>query len=72
MQEDLSQGERIRAYRIEAKVDGRWKTVAQGTAVGNKRIERFEPVQASALRVRVEESIGEPVISNFSAFCVAE
>lgn len=72
LQEDLSQGERIRAYRIEAKVDGRWKTVAQGTAVGNKRIERFEPVQASALRVRVEESIGEPVISNFSAFCVAE
>lgn len=72
LQEDLSQGERIRAYRIEAKVDGRWKTVAQGTAVGNKRIERFEPVQASALRVRVEESTGEPVISNFSAFCVAE
>lgn len=68
LQEDLTQGERIRAYRVEAKVDGRWVTVAQGTSVGHKRIGHFEPVPASALRIRVDKSTDIPVIRNFCVY----
>lgn len=68
LQEDLGQGERIRAYRVEAKVDGRWMEVDRGTCVGHKRIGHFTPVEASALRVRVEKSTAQPVIRNFSVY----
>ena len=68
LQEDLSQGQRIRAYRIEAKVGGKWKAVAQGTSVGHKRIEAFEPVEASGFRVVVEQCKGTPCIRNFSIY----
>ena len=68
LQEDLSQGQRIRSYRVEAKVAGKWQTVAQGTSVGHKRIEAFEPVEASDFRVVVEQCKGTPCIRNFSIY----
>lgn len=70
LQEDLVQGERIRAYRIEAKVEGRWVEVDRGTAVGHKRIGHFRPLEASALRVCVEKSTDTPAIRSFEAFLV--
>lgn len=68
IQENIAQGERIGRYRIEAKVNGKWQTVCNGQSVGHKRIERFSPVTASALRLTVLESLALPNISNFSAF----
>ncbi len=70
LQEDISKGERIRSYQIEAQVDGKWKVVAEGTSVGHKRIESFEPVVASAYRVVVDRYVASPCISNFSIFNV--
>lgn len=70
LQEDISQGERIRAYRIEARTGGSWVTVAHGSSVGHKRIGSFPPVEASAFRVVVEKSTGTPVIGDFSVYHV--
>lgn len=70
LQEDISQGERIRAYRIEARTGGSWVTVAHGSSVGHKRIGFFPPVEASAFRVVVEKSTGTPVIRDFSVYHV--
>lgn len=70
LQEDISQGERIRAYRIEARTGGSWVTVAHGSSVGHKRIGSFPPVEASAFRVVVEKSTGTPVIRDFSVYHV--
>ncbi len=70
LQEDISQGERIMRYRIEAKSDGKWKTICEGESVGYKRIERFEPIEADALRLVVSENRSEPRIVNFSAYCI--
>ena len=68
LQEDISQGERIRAYRVEARVGGKWVTVAKGTSVGHKRIESFEPVEASAFRLVVEQCTDTPQIRDFSIY----
>jgi hypothetical protein len=38
--------------------------------VGHKRIEKFEPVEATALRLTVSESVALPDIINFSAYSV--
>jgi alpha-L-fucosidase len=60
--EDLRDGQKIAKYTIDAKVDGKWKTVAEGETVGHKRIDQFAPVTATAVRFTVAKSIAEPVV----------
>jgi hypothetical protein len=66
--EDIAQGERVRKYTLEARVDGEWKPLAEGTTIGHKRIERVPPVVAQAVRMRVLESVGTPCIRRFAVF----
>lgn len=70
IREDVSKGERIRAYAVEAKVNGQWTTLYKGTAVGNKRIITFPAVNTKTLRLRINESIAPPVLLSFSAYHV--
>lgn len=70
IQENIQNGERIRQYKVEAKVNGKWQTVCSGESVGHKRIEKFDPVEATALRLTVLQSTALPDIINFSAFSV--
>jgi alpha-L-fucosidase len=71
-QEDQSRGQKIARYRIEARIDGDWKTVAEGRTVGHKRIDRIPPVTATALRFVCTQAIEEPVrIRSFAAFDTA-
>jgi alpha-L-fucosidase len=67
--EEQARGQKIARYRIEARIDGRWKTVVEGQTVGHKRIDRIAPIMASALRFVCVESVEEPVsIRNFAAY----
>lgn len=68
IREDISRGERIRRYTVDGKVNGKWKVLATGSCVGHKRIEEIEPVEVSALRLRVEEALDTPVIADFSVY----
>lgn len=66
--EDIRQGERVRSYKVEGKVNGKWKTLAAGSCIGHKRIEEIEPVEVSALRLQIGESLDLPVIADFSIY----
>ena len=35
IQEDITQGERIRAYRVEARLNGKWSAIARGPGSQN-------------------------------------
>lgn len=70
IQEDITKGERIRQYKIEAKVNGKWQQVCIGESVGHKRIEKFVPVETTALRLTVLQSIAVPEVVNFSAYSI--
>lgn len=70
IQENIKNGERIRQYKVEAKVNGKWQTVSTGESVGHKRIGKFNPVEATALRLTVTQSIAQPDIIDFSAYSV--
>ena len=59
--EDVSLGERVRRYTIEGLVEGGWKELAAGSAIGRKKIDKFAPVEVAAVRLVVHESVGEPV-----------
>ena len=68
IQEDIVQGERIRQYIIEAKINGKWQKVAEGESVGHKRIAKFNPISTRELRLTIPQSIAMPQIINFSAY----
>ena len=66
--ENLRKGQRIRKYVVEGKINGVWKTIREGSSVGQKRIEYFETVAVEKLRLLVTESAGIPDIAAFSAY----
>lgn len=68
IQEDIQYGERVRRYQIEGLVGEEWKLLAEGQSIGHKRIERFDSVVLSKLRLKVSASDGEPLIKNMSAY----
>ena len=68
LQEETQLGERVRAYRLEGQVNGQWKMLATGSAIGQKRIQPVPPETVSALRLVTQESVGEPALRAFAAY----
>lgn len=68
IKEDLRYGERVRKYKVEGKVKGRWQLLASGSCVGHKRIEELAPVVVSDIRLIVEETLDIPVIKLFAVY----
>lgn len=68
LQEDISKGQRVEGVEIEVLSEGVWKTVAQGTTVGYKRIFRFPSVSAKKLRITLTASRNKANICNVAAY----
>ncbi len=66
----LVEGQQVQHYRIEAEVNGAWKTVAASDAIGHKKIDRFEPVTAQRVRLNITSSAGTARIREFGLFQV--
>ncbi|MDD2304475.1 MAG: alpha-L-fucosidase [Prolixibacteraceae bacterium] len=67
-QEYIRLGQRVKAFNIEALVDGNWKELAKETTIGYKRILRFPTVKATKLRFNITDSKACPVISNIGVY----
>jgi hypothetical protein len=68
--EDQAKGERIRKYHLEAKIDGKWRTICEGSCIGHKRIHEIEEVVSDEIRFVVDQSIGVPQIRSLSVYDV--
>jgi len=67
--EDLAQGERVRAYRLEGRSgNGGWVTLGSGVSIGHKRIHPVGPLELSAVRLVVTASAATPKIRRLAAF----
>lgn len=66
--EDISEGERVRKYVLEGLAGDEWVALAEGTAIGHKRIERFAAQPVDCVRLRILESVGEPRIRTFAVY----
>lgn len=69
IQEYIPLGQRVAAFSIEALgEDGQWKTIANETTIGYKRIVHTPVTVATAVRVKIEESLACPVINGFALY----
>ena len=59
--EDYQYGHRIRRYEIDVRVNGEWRRVSEGAAVGRRKIDLFPDVMTDAVRVRVTDHVGTPL-----------
>ena len=55
LQEDITKGQRVESFTVEALTDNGWKEMGKGPTIGYKRILRFPAVSADRLRVRINE-----------------
>jgi alpha-L-fucosidase len=66
LEEDILHGQVVSAYRVEAHVDGTWRTVSRGTTIGHRKLDRITPVTASGVRLVVESSLDKPNVTRLS------
>ena len=68
LMEDIAQGERVRKFVVEGKTKKGWQIIFEGSCIGHKFIHRFEDKSVSALRLQIQEQVGESLIKAFLAY----
>jgi len=68
IREPIRLGQRISRFTVAVWDGNAWKTVAEGTTVGAKRLLRFDPVRTSKVRLDVLEARGCPLIQDLRAY----
>ena len=68
VQECITVGQRIEAFRLDVWQNGVWKEVARGTTVGYKRLLRFPAVTTTKVRLVIEASRTTPTLAGIGLF----
>ncbi len=64
----LNDGQNVQKYSIEVLINGGWKSVAEGQAVGHKKIDSFPLVTTSQVRLNILSSTGPAHIREFQLY----
>jgi alpha-L-fucosidase len=67
----LNDGQHIEHYQIQVWDGVNWKSVAEGHAIGHKRIDAFPAVSASRVRLNILSSSAEAHIREFQIFDIS-
>ena len=70
IQEEIIYGESVRKYTVEARIGENWKTVCEGESIGHKRIQNFDDVECTGIRLTVQKSIAEPQVKNLAVYYI--
>ena len=68
LQEQISQGQRVEKFVLEARDGDDWKEIATATTIGYKRLLRFPEVTARHVRLRILQSRDCPTLKRFGLF----
>ncbi len=68
LEEDISKGENIRKYTLEALIGSKWQKIADGQSVGHKRIQTFGPVIADKVRFTINEAVKDVAIKKITFY----
>jgi alpha-L-fucosidase len=69
MREAIQYGVRIDEFAVEAWQDGRWRSLAQHSCLGVRRLIRLDtPVTTRKVRLRIIKAAASPVLSEFGLY----
>lgn len=68
VQEYVALGQRVKEFSLEARIDNQWEEVAEQTTIGYKRILRFDPVNATAIRLHIKDAKAAALIANIEVY----
>ncbi len=68
IEEALSYGQRVEAYRVEAWTGGVWRTVSRGTTIGHKKLDRTARVVTGKVRLVIERARANPAIRHVGLY----
>ncbi len=68
VQEEISLGQRVKKFNLEAFIDNEWKEISSQTTIGRKRILRFPDVTATKIRLNILDSKACPAIAEIGVF----
>jgi len=68
VQEYIPLGQRVKAFTLEALIDGKWKQLDRQTTIGYKRILRFPTVTATQVRLTITDAKASPLIATIGIY----
>jgi alpha-L-fucosidase len=69
IEEDISQGQFVKQYEVQALVGEQWKSISKGESIGRRRLLLIDPVTVSQLRLLLTNS-PSAIIRKFAAYDV--
>ena len=63
IQEDITLGERVQAYRLEGRFGADWRTLARGTVIGNRSLHKLGTVAPEEVRLVIEQASAPPRVA---------
>ncbi len=70
IEEFISEGQCVKDFHLEAATDAGWKEIAKGETIGHRRLQRFDVVTSSKVRITFSNSLATPMIRRFSLYKV--
>lgn len=68
LQEDISKGQRVEAFTVEAHTAKGWKVIAEATTIGYKRLIRLPRIIANEIRINIKEARGKVSILRVAVY----
>ncbi len=68
LQEKITVGQRVEKFKLEAKINGKWELITEGTTIGYKRLLRFPEVTSDKVRLTIVQSRANPALAEFGLF----
>jgi len=68
LQEKITVGQRVEKFKLEAKIDGDWKLITEGTTIGYKRLLRIPEVTTDKVRLIILQSRATPALAEFGLY----
>jgi alpha-L-fucosidase len=72
LKEKYEEGHRIRKYEIWGLTKGKWQKISSGSSIGVTKIDFFEEIALSKIKLKITESVGTPLIRSLSAYFVKD
>ena len=69
IQENIQEGDRVRSFVIEVRINDQWKKIKEGSCIGHKYIGLLDtPLKATAVRLIIKEATSAPMIKTFALY----